>query len=52
VHRLGRRDIDQIGDVFSDCALPVFIEGIGEPKCAAVRQRAKAGIKVVEARID
>ena len=36
----------------ANCTLPVLIEGIWKPKCAAVRQRTKAGIKVIKARID
>ncbi|KAG0505770.1 MAG: hypothetical protein Udaeo_08660 [Candidatus Udaeobacter sp.] len=52
MHCFFRCDIDQIGHVFPDCALPVFIEGIWKPKPTAVRQRTKAGIKVVKTRIN
>src|SRR4030095_14901292 len=38
--------------MLSDCALPVFIECIWKPKPTAVRQRTKAGIKVVKTRIN
>src|SRR6266550_814699 len=52
VHRFFRCDIDQISHVLPDCALPVFIECIWKPKPTAVRQRTKAGIKVVKTRIN
>src|SRR6476660_7909978 len=38
--------------MFSDCALPVFIECIWKPKRAAIGQRTKAGINVVKTRIN
>jgi hypothetical protein len=38
--------------VIADRALAIFIECGWEPKRAAIRQRAKAGIDVVETRID
>jgi hypothetical protein len=52
VHRLFRCDIDQIGHVLPECALPVFIECIWKPKTTAVRQRTKTRIKVIKTRID
>src|SRR5436309_14687439 len=52
VRSLFRCDIDQIGQVLPNCALAIFVESVGEPKRAAVRQRAKAGIKVIEPRIN
>ena len=36
----------------ADGALAIFIERRGEPHCATVGQRTKAGIEVIEARID
>src|SRR4029077_1085925 len=52
VRRFFRCDIDQISHVLPNCTLPVFIEGIWEPKPSAVRQRTKAGIKVVKTWIN
>src|SRR5467141_675749 len=36
----------------ADCALAVIVERYRKPKCATVGQGAKAGIKVVKARIN
>src|SRR5712664_1184828 len=38
--------------MFANCALAVFIERGRKPKRGTVRQRAKAGVEMIEARID
>ena len=45
-------DVDQIAQVIADRMLPVFIERRREPDGAAIRQRAKAGVDMIKARID
>src|SRR5712691_8394747 len=52
MHRLFRQDIDQFGHMFADCALPVFIEGRGEPNGGPIWQRTKASVEMIEPRID
>ena len=52
MHCLFRRDIDQIGDVFANCVLAVFVERGWKPKRAAIRGRTKTGVEMVKARID
>src|SRR5215211_1128965 len=52
MHRFFRCDIDQIGHMFADCALTVFIECLWKPKSSAIRQRTKARIKMIKTRIN
>src|SRR5437667_9647858 len=52
MHSLFRQDIDQFGHMFANRALPVFVEGCREPNCGPIGQRTKAGIEMIEPRID
>src|ERR1700736_3215332 len=52
VHRLVRYDVDQIGNVFANGVLTVFVEGSGKPKSRAVGQRTKTSVEMIKARID
>src|SRR3981081_1046286 len=47
-----RGHLDQIAQMIADRALSIFIEGRRKPNCSAIRQRTKAGINVIKARID
>ena len=52
MHRLFRDDIDQIGNVFANGVLPVFVECSGTPKGRAVWQRTKTSVEMIKAWID
>ena len=52
LHRLLGRDFDPISNVLGDGALAVFIKGAREPDNAAIGQRAKASVQMVEAVLD
>src|SRR5439155_22764867 len=52
MHRLFRQDIDQFGHMFADRALSVFIKGRREANPGTIGQRTKAGIEMIEARIN
>src|SRR5205814_582804 len=47
-----RRNVDQVAEMIADRALAVFVERVGKPKRATVRQRTEAGIDVIKTRID
>src|SRR2546423_1127275 len=51
-YRLLRRDVDQIRDVFANRVLAVFIERRREPERATIGQGAKAGVEMIEPRVD
>ncbi len=52
MHRLLRRHINQIRNVFANRVLAIFVEGRRKPNCSAIRQRTKAGVEMIKARID
>src|ERR1700719_4729120 len=52
MHCLVWRDVDQIGNVFANGVLTVFVEGSGKPNGRAVGQRTKTSVEMIKARID
>ena len=47
-----RCHVDQTAQLIPDCVLSIFIERRRKPNGSAIRQRTKAGIDVIKARID
>src|SRR5213082_1141138 len=52
MHCLLRYDVDQIGNMFANGVLTVFVESSGKPNRRAVGQRAKTSVEMIKARID
>ena len=52
MHCLLRYDVDQIGNMFANGVLTVFVERRGKPSGRAVRQGAKTSVEMIKARIN
>ncbi len=52
VHCLLRDDVDQIGNVFANGVLSVFIERGWKPNRRAIGERTKTSVEMVKAWID